>query len=626
MVSEVNMLSTAELWKKLSDLANFEDSAYDKELKNSIAKKLNLDEKRFEEELGEKGISADRLLTAVLDALKPFSQMMGELLKTYEAAGAVSNNKNIQIRFNFDDGPEQYDLNAFRKKVEIIGDGVETRRKLIDPWKFLEPLYMYENKGTFPAHRMKGYNYPKEIEQWLRDYENDILPEHFPDFLLIGNGFLDEKLGEILALAEEALQRYRREYDETIGWKQSFQNAKEKYDNTFWHAESDHWLSEFVKVFYDVTTYSKEVISPYGMIGRIEKVLNDPKTVSRVTEKTLYRVLTDILDMPFWKHRYEMYSAWVFTCIAESVSDLGICYNVENGVLEFKFRETLLATVFLPDGDYEIWAEKRYKADHVTPGSGRKEHIQPDYSIIRRNKDSESFCALIECKQYKKSSTRNFAAAVNDYAGNVPDAKVFLVNYGPISKNLYVNLNKDVRSRYSGYSRMRPETNERNQFIGDLRDYLEGQWADIQFENNRELTVWEKRPEEIKVELLWKCSPKDLDLWTHIRMPFEGKDYSLNCRHMGSVTEFPYACLEKDMRNGPANETILIKKLISGSYDVSVRNYSREEDIDGEIRVKISSGDQFFEITKTGRWEKNHIWHVGTVNAFGFIKKNGWGY
>jgi hypothetical protein len=98
MVSEVNMLSTAELWKKLSDLANFEDSAYDKELKNSIAKKLNLDEKRFEEELGEKGISADRLLTAVLDALKPFSKMMGELLKTYEAAGAVSNNKNIQIR------------------------------------------------------------------------------------------------------------------------------------------------------------------------------------------------------------------------------------------------------------------------------------------------------------------------------------------------------------------------------------------------------------------------------------------------------------------------------------------------------------------------------------------------
>ena len=138
--------------------------------------------------------------------------------------------------------------------------------------------------------------------------------------------------------------------------------------------------------------------------------------------------------------------------------------------------------------------------------------------------------------------------------------------------------------------------------------------------------MWEKKPEEIKVELSWNCSPKDLDLWTHIRMPFEGKDYSLNYRHMGSVTEFPYACLEKDMRNGPANETILIKKLISGSYDVSVRNYSREKDIDGEIRVKISSGDQSFEITKTGRWEKNHIWHVGTVNAFGFIKKNGWGY
>lgn len=622
MVSEVNILSTAELWKKLSNLAKFEDSAYDKELKNSIAQKLKLDAKRFEEELGEKGISADRLLTAVLDALKPFSQMMGELLQTYEAAGAVSNNKNIQIRFNFDDGPEQYDLNAFRKKVEIIGDGVETRRKLIDPWKFLEPLYMYENKGTFP----KGYNFPKEIEQWLRDYENDILPEDFPDFPITGYGPLDEKLCEILALAEEALQRYRREYDETIGWEQSLEIAKEKYKNKFWYAETDYWLAKFVKVFYDTTTYLKRINNPNEMIGRIEKVLNDPKTVSWVTEKTLYKVLTDILDMPFWKHRYEMYSAWVFTCIAESVSDLGICYNVVNGILEFKFKETLLATVYLPDAEYEIWAEKRYKADKVTPGSGRKEHIQPDYSIIRRNKDSESFCALIECKQYKKSSTRNFAAAVNDYAGNVPDAKVFLVNYGPISKNLYINLNKDVRSRYHGYSRMRPDTRERKQFIDSLRDYLEGLWADIQLENNRELTVWENQPKEIKVELSWNGSPADLDLWAHIRMPFEGKDYSLNFQHMGSLTEFPYACLDGDMRKGPAKETILIKKGISGSYDVSVRNYSGEEDIDGEIRVKISSREQSFEITKTGRWEKNHIWHVGTINAFGFIRKDEWGY
>ena len=69
----------------------------------------------------------------------------------------------------------------------------------------------------------------------------------------------------------------------------------------------------------------------------------------------------------------------------------------------------------------------------------------------------------------------------------------------------------------------------------------------------------------------------------------------------------------------------LIKKLLSGCYDISVRNCSREENTDGEIRVKRLAENQSAVISKTGMLDKRYIWHVGIINAFGFVKTDEWG-
>ena len=611
--------SSAELWRELSSVAKFEDVAYDEELKNTIARSLNLTPDRIEDELQEKSIPVERLLTVFLEALKPFSQMMGDLLRAYESAGAKSNNNNIMIEFDFDSVPKQYGLEAFRNYVSIVQERANVKTKLRSPWLLLQYLGRFDNG---PLNRKKNSSYPIEIRKWLDAYNNDILPEHLPSFLKIR---YNKGLSDIVSIVEESLQRYRAEYDPSKGLHKSMRIAGDKYDTKFWWAESDHWLGRFVEIFYEITSYYRNSLKGISEseTAYYESILHNPDVVEVVTEKEKYDAICEILDMPFWKHRYEMYSAWVFTCIVDSVTDLGISYNVVDSVLQFKFSGALLATLSVFDVQFEIWAEKRFEADNLT-GEGRKKHIQPDYSIIQRGSESDVSCVLIECKQYKRPNNKNFADAINDYAKACSDAKVFLVNYGRISKNLTARLGIDVRKRYNCYGKMQPHTIQREDFIRDLREYIEAIWTGNQIKNNREVTVWEDRPDQLKVSLSWECSPCDLDLIAIMRMPSDREDYRIDYNNMGSKSEFPYAFIDDDTRKGHGKETFLVKDIISGCYDIYVSNYSGEDEIDGEIRISISSGQQSIIVAKKGIWKKGCLWHVGFLNSIGFIKVDEW--
>ena len=611
--------SSVELWRELSTIAEFEDVAYDEELKNTIARSLHLAPDRIANGLHEKSIPVERLLTVFLDALKPFSSMMGDLLRTYELAGAKSNNNNIKIEFDFDSVPKQYGLEAFKNYVSIVQERTDVKTKLRSPWLLLQYLGRFDHGSL---NHKKNRSYPREIQKWLDAYNNDILPEHLPPFPIIR---YNKGLSDILSIVEESLQRYRTEYDPSKGLYKSLRIARDKYDTNFWWAESDHWLGRFVEIFYEITSYYHNSLKGISEseTAYYESILHDMNVVEIVTEKEKYDAICEILDMPFWKHRYEMYSAWVFTCIVDSFADLGISYNVVDRVLQFKFSGALLATLSVFDVQFEIWDEKRFEADNLT-GKGRKKHIQPDYSIIQKGAESDVSCVLIECKQYKRPKNKNFADAINDYARACSDAKVFLVNYGCISKNLTAKIGIDVRRRYNCYGKMQPFTIQREDFIWNLREYIEAVWTEDQIKNNRELIVWEDRPEQLKVSLTWGCSPCDLDLIAMMRMPSDKEDYRIDYNNMGSESEFPYAFLDDDTRKGPGKETFLVKDIISGCYDIYVSNYSGEDEIDGEIKIRISSGQQSIIIAKKGIWKRGCLWHVGFLNSIGFINVDEW--
>jgi hypothetical protein len=139
--------------------------------------------------------------------------------------------------------------------------------------------------------------------------------------------------------------------------------------------------------------------------------------------------LKAFLDLPIWKKRYELYSAWIFTQFLAAMHGHDIELHNEDGKLTFGFHATKMATVRSLRQPISIYAERRVRATALK-GHGRKIGIQPDYTVWI---DEIDLCQMaIECKHYKRPSTSNFSNALDDYARNLPHARVLLGNYGPI--------------------------------------------------------------------------------------------------------------------------------------------------------------------------------------------------
>lgn len=614
--------NSKELWERLSELAHFDDTAYDEALKNSIASSLGLGTGKIADELECCGVSTTDLLTAVLNAIQPFSQMLTDLLRTYEAAGARSNKYNIEVVFNFDGVPAKFHLDQFRREEIMIQERASLRSYLERPWDLIELLKKYDRRLC----ASECDRFPQEIQDWFMKYQLNQLPEHLPSFPDTLDSQLKERLKEVRDLAENALHRYSIEYSPQKGLKKSIEDACKKYATKFWFAETDHWLGNFVRYFYNVVDYYNTVSRFHGRFEEKERIdfanaIDDFLTsdaVKVVSEEEKYTAILEILDMPFWKYRYEMYSAWVFTCIVDAVSDLGISYHIENGILSFDFSGSLIASLYLPGVTFDIWAEKRHPA--VNPkGKGRKANIQPDYSIIMHPDRKKTICMLIECKQYKKSNNENFANAVNDYTIACPSAKVFLTNYGKISKKLTAWLKPEVIKRSATYGNMQPNELIRMQFCEDIREIIINQWTDYIRKGSKYIYIWEKQPKLIKIKLSWGNSPRDLDLMVIIKGT---NDLEISYRNKGQLDNYPYAELDKDVTQGPGTETVTLRRLISGCYDIYVNNYSEEEQIDGVIQLQVSSGNEKIYFSKIGLWDTHDICYVGTINAIGLIVLN----
>ena len=115
----------------------------------------------------------------------------------------------------------------------------------------------------------------------------------------------------------------------------------------------------------------------------------------------------------------------------------------------------------------DIYSERRVALANPV-GHGRSGGAQPDYSLWRDN----GTCPLaVECKHYKRSSTRNFADALTDYAtalGN--DAKIILANYGPVGSAVLAAVKDSRRSQCVAIGQVHPEEPEaRERFCGIVR-------------------------------------------------------------------------------------------------------------------------------------------------------------
>ncbi len=585
------METSYELWTFLKMQAGLDVKFYDADLVEELRTRLFLPPVGdFDQLLKTTKISTEDFITAFFQTIQPYAEMMIDLLRMFEQVGANRTDKNIVVKFNFDNNlPDLgFDLKHFRVWLE-------TWRKL--KAKFLANVWtsqsLWNLNGILRENNRESVLRNEEARRWVLEYrERRVWPNYILSAPSSGDLDLDQQLAKAwriwLRVVEES-SKYGQDRnilrELTFGrYSNSDTNRQDEEDAEEWPAtllgglDSDFWASSFITGAYQkVETLSRLPSREYEQKARelasmLEKFFSSLPSVQVEKDESI-RELQEYLQLPIWQRRHEFYSVWISTQLLNALSESPIRVHHSDGALIFSFSGTHLATADSFEPRLHVWAELRSPlADPV--GKGRKQAIQPDYSLITDPVTSPQSSILeVECKQYRRPSKSNFSNALTDYARGRPNAFVVLVNYGRVDESILNTIDPGLRNRVSLIGEMRPGSKEsQKKFKEIVQDAIHQRYGSISGSTP---------PSEIinlddtgLINLSWGISPRDLDL--HLRIDVDSESHEICYSDKGSLVEEPWAELNIDETHGSGSEKITIKRWKEGKYHFAVKNYSEE--------------------------------------------------
>lgn len=612
---------------------------YDAELVRVLKESLYPHATRsLERELHAAPPSAEAFLDVFFSALKPFSRMLRDVLSMFEAAGARRSDENLRIAFDFDKASKTLALTLQQfREVEVFFRRV-TRPIVERLWNSdtmwpldLDVEHVLESFGVPDTPRNVSRVRDTRVRQWI---EKNGRPAWlaFPGFPRSGDAELDKTLGmaedlihymivELLKLSTTYREFERRLRE--LPWEDREQEEAEGgADNTgnelprraFVSAAHDFWPNAFAQhVCLGVEAVSDHVdeeraAAAAQLAAGIRSGFDRPPRRER-TLVSLEKDFRDLVNLPIWKKRHELYAVWVASRIADALNDLSWEWHPDGDTLRFSFAGVELATLRSEDGSTHIfWTEKRTKLKKG--GIFERKHIQPDYRIMTVPTHRDDATSLVvECKQYRNWSKKNFGAALDDYANGCPNAPVVLVNYGPTDSRILDLVDASRRDRTFLVGDFKPGGNAA---LDRFRDLVQGAYAYTTPLTPRIVGT---------VELRWGSMFRDLDL--HLFVQLHSAPFKSQATHIGfgsthgSLMELPWAEWSDDIQQSPPGiERIAISRWLNAEYDVLVHDYSGTPGFPNSevsVRVAIVPGDSerlFVPHGGTGRW-----WHVCRIHG-----------
>ena len=579
---------SASIWRFLKLHGGLDIKSYDEDLEQDLRSHLSLPAAGdFEDQLRSSTVGVESFLSAFFRVIHPYAEMMADLLRMFERAGARETNQNLAVRFDFGkDLPELcFDLSQFRQWCEVWSRVAGVF--LVNLWNH-DTIWMLNGILRIMNPQVAD----SKATQWLTQYGQCKM---WPRFRLPSPRSGDQELDEVL---QQAWRVWLTVVEESAAYGESrddlrrSRNARnEQHDgddtrestgrhwpvNLLASIDSDGWAGSFASGAY----HHAEQISALppnekrSSAGKLQNALEE--VLRRVPKiemegETLVRTLEDFLQLPIWRRRHELYSAWIGSQLLDALDGNGVRIHHVDGRLFFSFSGTHLATVAEIDPILHVWAELRSPLSRPI-GKGRKANIQPDFSLIRDPITAPEMSVLeVECKQYKTASSRNFCSALTDYAKGRPNAHVILVNYGPADQSLLDKVEPTVRHRTSIIGSMRPGSNHaQERFREIVAKVMSSQCRKQAFDFPAGGSILSGMT--ARISLSWAAFPSDLDL--HVRMTSLGEDYEVSYGRRGTTAEKPWAELDQDVRSGHGPETVDIARWLDrGKYHLAVHNYS----------------------------------------------------
>jgi hypothetical protein len=420
--------------------------------------------------------------------MEPFTKMLVDIYKLFEQQGITSTNNAVKIVFDFEGHGLnlEFDVEHFKEVLSRY----QRLKQLLTFYEWKEPK-LRELQNLFPhnwTYKVKDAGAKKWIDAYVE--KGDILA---PDIVLpaTDDEALDRNLAQVMQLwkavvTEQLSYSGKRETvkEKTRYW--SDDNFKEQPGNRdlkdLYFITSDAWpafMLQTVVAFIeslDVMPFSAKHYATEKLSQQLSAYFNTLPVMEKEAD-ALVEELIDILNLPEWKKRYDLYSVWVLTLLYKAMAPLHPAMHHTDGQLLLKFSGTHITTLETEDGPLSLWSELRSPLKNPA-GKSRENSMQPDYSFcINQGTVHETCVAVIECKQYQKASRSNFVNAINDYGKGRMDAAIFLVNYGPVHTTANWTLDYPDRSFIFGNVKPdvpspHPSANQSASFTARLQEVL----------------------------------------------------------------------------------------------------------------------------------------------------------
>lgn len=596
--------SACEVWEHFLAYGGLQPDGWDAPLVDELRARLSLGDRPVAEELVSCGVTTEALVYGLLEAIEPFAAMMGDLLLLFERHGIQRADGSAEIVFDFDApgrAPLRFNLEAFRRARREWASITEPGLDINWLWQHAWALW----RILFDALGDQDWERPRHgTREWLDRYSAGEWPE--PPLVVppSGSAALDAQLARVAGIWAAVLKAIRaRASDREELRQRSLQGTVDAVLEVLAWVESDHFLLQLASVVLAAADPEERSSDSDVLATELRSFLDEHPFAGDPVESLVQRLL-DILDLPIWKQRHELYAAWVLAELLSAAPASVRIIPAEPGLLSFPFTATRMAELLGCDHEVVVWSELRTPLSDPI-GVSRTGNVQPDYSVILDSSgtrpDPAASVMEIECKQYKRADTRGFAAALRDYAAGRPNAFVLLVSHGPLRPDrLRGAVPRNLRDRTDAVARLHPLNEPARERFRGLVDARLGPLCPRRV---------------LRCRLEWDRGPRDLDI--HLSVAANAVTYQVCFHDSGALDRPPFAQLAEDIRQPGAAEELTVERLLSGgTYTLAVHAYSDEAELAGSgARITLMrSGYPPLELecptTGQGRW-----WFVAEIDA-----------
>lgn len=463
--------SATDAWIALQTQGGLEPNGRDSEFVAKLCEALDPRASDIATALAD--VSTDRLVQCFFQSLQPFTEMFREILDYYKRAGARQGRQQWNIAVD----EQHLELSDFEDFIQLWNDVPgELDVPAVDrddinvhrhAWEAFPPLC---NQANEAARRDVLIGDP-EIDAWLSRYRSGRLTPVPASIWAAQQDHGFKELAAIGIAAVEAILEHtssRSELREMISWEDL--SKRDPFSLSYLgFLDTDNWLGSMVAGLALTHSISDDQRDRIGRV-LIERLADLP--VRKVRAQVSFGDLQRFLSLPVWRKRHELYAVWVFTEILVAAVDHDVRLHHANGRIAFEFRETLLASIETARPNLDVFTEKKTALANPV-GKGRTNNVQPEYSIWESGRSLSGTCVLVvEVKHYKRTANRSFTEVLTDYAAAHPDAKVVLVNYGPIG-DIIERLPFTAKRRCSVFENLTPLSRaERQSFRRMVEDVL----------------------------------------------------------------------------------------------------------------------------------------------------------